>query len=163
VHGKSPAAHDICWCNSILGTRVPSSAQLPLEALCRVVYGAAVLRKTFFIEPAHAILKPRPPKGDGWLSEINFDGCRTQLHSGTARLLSFPRTAPASRRGFLASPQRLPSCRSRAIIDGEVVACDAAGAPDFRALHGGNYAQTDLCSWCFDLLETTARTSARCR
>ena len=40
-----------------------------------------------------------------------------------------------------------------AIIDGEVVACGADGAPDFRALHGGNYSQTDLCVWCFGLLE----------
>lgn len=37
------------------------------------------------------------------------------------------------------------------IIDGEVVACRPDGAPDFRALHGGNHAQTDLCIWCFDL------------
>jgi bifunctional non-homologous end joining protein LigD len=39
------------------------------------------------------------------------------------------------------------------IIDGEIVACMKEGLPDFRALHGGNYAQTDLCVWCFNLLK----------
>jgi bifunctional non-homologous end joining protein LigD len=38
-----------------------------------------VLRKTSFIEPALPTLKPRPPKGDGWLYEIKFDGYRVQL------------------------------------------------------------------------------------
>ena len=56
------------------------------------------------------------------------------------------------------SPIRLPLLPSElpiksCIIDGEVVACRADGAPDFRALHGGNYAETDLCVWSFDLLE----------
>jgi bifunctional non-homologous end joining protein LigD len=113
-----------------------------------------VLRKTSFIEPALPVLKPRPPKGDGWLYEIKFDGYRVQLHlrDGQATILSkngadftnrFPRIAAA-----LAD---LPV--KSAIIDGEVVACGTDGAPDFRALHGGNYAQTDLCVWAFDLLE----------
>jgi bifunctional non-homologous end joining protein LigD len=113
-----------------------------------------VLRKSSFIEPALPVLKPRLPKGDGWLYEIKFDGYRVQLHlrDGQATILSkngadftnrFPRIAAA-----LAD---LPV--KSAIIDGEVVACGTDGAPDFRALHGGNYSQTDLCVWCFDLLE----------
>jgi hypothetical protein len=31
-----------------------------------------VLRKTAFFDPAQPILKPRPPKGDGWLCEIRL-------------------------------------------------------------------------------------------
>ena len=60
--------------------------------------------------------------------------------------------------GWATSPIRLPLLPSElpiksCIIDGEVVACRADGAPGFRALHGGNYAETDLCVWSFDLLE----------
>jgi bifunctional non-homologous end joining protein LigD len=117
-------------------------------------YPTPVLRQTSFIDPALPTLKPRPPKGDDWLFEIKFDGYRLQLHvrDGQAAIYSkngadftnrFPRIAAA------AAGLPIKSC----IIDGEVVACDAAGAPDFRALHGGNYAQTDLCVWAFDLLE----------
>jgi bifunctional non-homologous end joining protein LigD len=111
------------------------------------------VRKSPFIEPALPILKPRPPKGDGWLYEIKFDGYRVQLHlrDGQATILSkngadltnrFPRTAAA------AAELPVKSC----IMDGEVVACRPDGLPDFRALHGGNYSQNDLCVWCFDLL-----------
>ena len=53
-----------------------------------------------------------------------------------------------SRIAGAASELPVKSC----VIDGEVVANRPDGTPDFRALHGGNYAQTDLCVWCFDLL-----------
>ena len=78
------------------------------------------------------------------------------LRDGQATILSkngadftnrFPRIAAA------AAELRVKSC----IIDGEVVACRPDGSPDFRALHGGNYAQTDLCVWCFDLLALDGR------
>ena len=111
-----------------------------------------------FIEPALPTLKPRPPKGDGWVYEIKFDGYRVQLHmhGGLVTIYSkngsdftnrFPRIAAAA--------AELP-VRS-AIIDGEVVANRPDGTPDFRALHGGNYAQTDLCVWAFDLLALDGR------
>ena len=64
-------------------------------------------RKSSFIEPALPVLKPRPPKGDGWLYEIKFDGYRVQLHvgGGTVTIYSkngadftsrFPRIAAAA-------------------------------------------------------------------
>ena len=38
------------------------------------------------------------------------------------------------------------------IIDGEVVASDTRGLPDFRALHFCNAEPDDLAVWAFDLL-----------
>ena len=49
------------------------------------------------------------------------------------------------------------------IIDGEIVACRPDGAPDFRALHGGNYAQTDYAYGLSTFLRWTAATSGTCR
>jgi bifunctional non-homologous end joining protein LigD len=111
------------------------------------------VQRTTFIEPALPVLKPRPPKGDGWTYEIKFDGYRVQLRmrggqvtiyskNGSDFTSRFPRIAAA------AAELPVKNC----IIDGEVVACNQDGTPDFRALHGGNYAQTNLCIWCFDLL-----------
>ena len=37
-------------------------------------------RPSPFIIPAHPVLRDRPPKGDGWLHEVKFDGYRAQLH-----------------------------------------------------------------------------------
>jgi bifunctional non-homologous end joining protein LigD len=112
------------------------------------------VRSKRFIEPAVPILKPRPPKGDGWLYEIKFDGYRVQLHVRDGQAIIYSKNGADFTKRFpriAAAAAELPV--TTAIIDAEVVACDAAGAPDFRALHGGNYAQTDLCVWAFDLLE----------
>jgi len=114
--------------------------------------------KSAFIEPALPVLKPRPPKGDGWIHEIKFDGYRVQLHMHGGKVTIYSKngsdfTNRFSRIAAALSELPVKSC----IIDGEVVACRADGSPDFRALHGGNYAQTDLCVWCFDLLALDGR------
>ena len=86
-----------------------------------------------FIEPQLAKSLEKPPAGAGWAHEIKFDGYRMQLRTvgGKATLLSrkgldwsdkFPE--------IVTSGARL----SDGIIDGEVVALDHNGAPDFSAL-----------------------------
>jgi bifunctional non-homologous end joining protein LigD len=37
------------------------------------------------------------------------------------------------------------------IVDGEVVASNTRGLPDFHALHFRDAAENDLCVWAFDL------------
>ena len=43
-------------------------------------YIAAVPRTSPFLIPAQPVLRDRPPKGDGWVHEVKFDGYRVQLH-----------------------------------------------------------------------------------
>ena len=86
-----------------------------------------------FVEPMLCKSIERPPVGAGWAHEIKFDGYRMQLRveGGAAQLRTrksldwtgkFPAIAEAAR--------GLPAC----IIDGEIVALDRSGAPDFAAL-----------------------------
>jgi len=86
-----------------------------------------------FVAPQLAKLLDKPPAGSGWAHEIKFDGYRMQLRTvgGKATLLSrkgldwsskFPEIVVAGQ-GF-----------SDGIIDGEVVALDHTGAPNFSAL-----------------------------
>jgi bifunctional non-homologous end joining protein LigD len=86
-----------------------------------------------FVEPQLAQAVDKPPSGPGWAHEIKFDGYRMQLRTtgGKATLLTrkgldwsakFPE--------ILTSGARL----SDGIIDGEVVALNHTGAPDFTAL-----------------------------
>ena len=88
---------------------------------------------TGFIPPMLCTLVERAPEGSGWIHEIKLDGYRMQavIAGGKARLLTrnghdwterFPETAAAL--------GRLPD----AILDGEIVAADAQGNPDFAAL-----------------------------
>jgi bifunctional non-homologous end joining protein LigD len=114
---------------------------------------AAVLRPSPFIIPAQPSLRDRPPKGDGWLHEVKFDGYRAQLHkAGNSAIVYSKNGREFSNRfpGILHALLALPS--KNAIIDAEVVALKDDGSADFRALHSGNYTQENLCAWCFDLL-----------
>jgi bifunctional non-homologous end joining protein LigD len=86
-----------------------------------------------FIEPQLAKPLDKPPAGPGWAHEIKFDGYRMQLRveGGKATL--------KTRKGLDWSDRYPKIVRSGAalpdgIIDGEVVALDASGAPDFAAL-----------------------------
>jgi bifunctional non-homologous end joining protein LigD len=106
-----------------------------------------------FVSPQLCRSVDRPPSDSGWVHEIKFDGYRTELRveDGKARLLTrsgldwtkrFPAIAKAAR--------VLPDC----LIDGEVVALNNGGTPDFAALQaalsdgdGG-----DLTYFAFDLL-----------
>jgi bifunctional non-homologous end joining protein LigD len=86
-----------------------------------------------FIEPQLAKALEKPPSGAGWAHEMKFDGYRMQLRvvGGTATLLT--------RKGLDWSSKFPEIVASGAgledgIIDGEVVALDHSGAPNFGAL-----------------------------
>ncbi len=86
-----------------------------------------------FIEPQLARPADKPATGPGWAHEIKFDGYRMQARTeaGAATL--------KSRKGLDWSknfPEILAACAGLpdGIIDGEVVALDHDGAPDFAAL-----------------------------
>ena len=106
-----------------------------------------------FIEPQLAMSVEKPPAGPGWAHEIKFDGYRMQLRSvgGAATLLTrkgldwsgkFPEIVAAG------------AGLGDGIIDGEVVALDHTGAPNFAALQAAiAEAKTkDLVYFAFDLL-----------
>jgi bifunctional non-homologous end joining protein LigD len=86
-----------------------------------------------FVAPQLCRAVARPPSGDGWVHEIKFDGYRLQLRvaNGSVTLKTrkgldwtgkFPEIAQAAK--------ALPD----AVIDGEVIALDQSGIPDFSAL-----------------------------
>lgn len=113
-----------------------------------------------FIKPMLATLVDAAPAGTGWLHEIKFDGYRLQAHirDGKARLLTrtgldwtdrFPGVAKA-----LAG---LPT--TDAILDGEAVVNDDAGASSFSLLQEALSAGDDsgIQLYLFDLLHLAGR------
>ena len=113
-----------------------------------------VPRPSPFISPAQPTLRDRPPKGHGWVHEVKFDGYRVQLHKAGKDVVIFSRNGAdfTSRWPAIAyALQHLPA--KSAIIDAEVVACNAKGMPDFAALHGRTAKPEEFCAWAFDLLE----------
>ena len=106
-----------------------------------------------FIAPQLCTPVPRPPSGARWVHEIKFDGYRIQMRvaGGAAKLLT--------RKGLdwtekFSAIARQAAALPDAIIDGEIVALDRNGAPNFAALQAALAAgdSEDLVFYAFDLL-----------
>jgi bifunctional non-homologous end joining protein LigD len=106
-----------------------------------------------FIAPQLCALVDTPPSGEGWVREIKFDGYRMQLrveHGGvslkTRKGLDWTEKFPA----IAKEAGALPDC----LIDGEIVALDSSGVPNFSDLQAAIAdGKTDrLVFFAFDLL-----------
>lgn len=114
---------------------------------------AALTALPKFIEPELCKLVERPPSGHGWEHEIKFDGYRIQMRveEGVVTLRTRSGLDWTTRFASLSqSAASLPDC----IIDGEVVALNEDGAPDFGALQEAlsNGRSGQLVYYAFDLL-----------
>jgi bifunctional non-homologous end joining protein LigD len=114
-----------------------------------------------FRQPQLATLVDTVPTGNGWMHEIKFDGYRALIAAKGDKVRVFTRSGKdwTDKFGPLVdaiSVLDLPSC----LIDGEIVAVDARGNPDFstlqRVLKRGHGSQSDgdtLQFHAFDLIE----------
>lgn len=95
----------------------------------------------------------RPPAGAEWIHEIKFDGYRVQMHVGDGNAVLRTRKGLdwSAKFGAIA---KAGGNLSDAILDGEIVALDAHGAPDFAALQAAisERKTDDLVYFAFDLL-----------
>ncbi len=106
-----------------------------------------------FVAPELCTPVDRPPSGEDWCHEIKFDGYRVQLRveDGEARLRTRRGLDWTDKFGSIAKEGcALPDV----LIDGEIVALDDHGAPDFSALQAAisDGKTDDLIFYAFDLL-----------
>lgn len=106
-----------------------------------------------FVEPQLAKLVERAPSGAGWAHEVKFDGYRLQLKVEGGEAVLRTRKGLDWTEKFTAiarQAEKLPDC----IMDGEVVALDRHGAPDFTALQVAlsEGDSRNLIYYAFDLL-----------
>ncbi|MBO6768247.1 MAG: DNA ligase D [Erythrobacter sp.] len=113
-----------------------------------------------FAQPQLATLVDEVPAGNGWMHEIKFDGYRALVAARSDEVRVFTRSGKdwTDKFGPLVeaiAALDLPAC----LIDGEIVAYDAGGNPDFstlqRVLKRGHGSQTEndaLALHAFDLL-----------
>jgi bifunctional non-homologous end joining protein LigD len=88
-----------------------------------------------FIPPMLATLVPAPFDGPDWLFEVKWDGFRVEavVENGTVQLWTRGRQDAAGYFGpFLSPPTWLEA--TDAVLDGEVIAIDVHGEPDFALL-----------------------------
>ena len=109
-----------------------------------------------FVEPMRAKLVSTLPEGDDWLYEVKFDGYRAlaikrragiELRSRNDSLLTsrFPRIARA-----------LAALETDTVLDGEILALDAAGRPAFNLLQKAT-PTTPVVYYVFDIMTYRGR------
>ncbi len=106
-----------------------------------------------FIEPQLCKLVDRAPDEAGWAHEVKFDGYRLQLRVQDGKATLRTRKGLDWTEKFAAiakTAEKLPDC----IVDGEAVALDRQGAPDFAALQAAlsEGKSQNLIFFAFDLL-----------
>ena len=107
-----------------------------------------------FVAPQLCTLVDRPPGGEGWCHEIKFDGYRVQLRVEDGEAAAEDPQRAGLDRKIRGDRQSRRSALPDALIDGEIVALDHNGAPDFSALQAAlSDGKTDnLIFFAFDLL-----------
>jgi bifunctional non-homologous end joining protein LigD len=107
-----------------------------------------------FVAPQLCASVERPPAGGDWVHEIKFDGYRIQMRveNGAVTLKTRKGLDWTAKFGSAISTaaSELPDC----LIDGEIVALDPRGSPDFAGLQAAlSEGKTDdLIFFAFDLL-----------
>jgi len=88
-----------------------------------------------FVAPQLATLAEGPPKGDGWLHELKFDGYRMICHLQRGKARFWSRNGKDWTEKFPNLAQALKTFpATTAILDGEVMVVDTAGRSSFQRL-----------------------------
>lgn len=111
-----------------------------------------------FMPPQLATLAPTPPRGEAWVHELKIDGYRIQIEVAANRATLRTRTGLDWTTRFPAiatAAAKLPPC----ILDGEAVALNDAGHPDFAQLQAtlAGDSKAPLVFYAFDLLAEAGR------
>jgi bifunctional non-homologous end joining protein LigD len=105
-----------------------------------------------FKEPMECLAVPRLPDGSQWVFEIKLDGYRAIAvkSSGKHNLLS--RRRNSFNRQYSLIFEALADLPDNTVIDGEVVALDESGRPDFNLLQHYRAEASRIHYFVFDLL-----------
>ena len=137
--------------------RKSAALRAPPETRTRTPAPAARPKKVAavpdFVAPQLCTVVERPPGGEGWCHEIKFDGYRVQLRveDGEAVLKTRKGLDWTDKfRSIAEEAESLPDV----LIDGEIVALDHNGAPNFSTLQAAlsDGDSKSLIFYAFDLL-----------
>jgi len=149
------AKADAVW-NSNRGDAADARAEnkkAASRAPAKAAKGKKVAALPDFVAPELCISVDRPPGGEGWCHEIKFDGYRVQLRVEGGEAVLKTRKGLDWTDKFQAIAKEGSSLPDT-LIDGEIVALDHHGAPEFSALQAAiSDGKTDnLIFFAFDLL-----------
>lgn len=127
------------------------SKPFPLSKPCRAA----------FIEPMECLAVTTLPDGPQWLHEIKLDGYRAEAVKAAGNLTLFSRRKKSFNKQFPLIVEALATLPEDTAIDGEVVALDKSGRPDFNLLQNFRSAAAHIHYFVFDLLVYKGRDLTR--
>jgi bifunctional non-homologous end joining protein LigD len=109
-------------------------------------------RKPDFIEPMECLAVSKLPKDSNFLWEIKLDGYRAVAVMSQTGLTLFSRRGKSFNRQFPGIVDALASLPEGTVVDGELVAIDENGRPDFNLLQNFRAEASRIHYYVFDLL-----------
>ena len=109
-------------------------------------------RKAEFIEVMECALVPRLPDGPDWTYEVKLDGYRAIGVKNSRETILYSRNHKNFNKRFPQIAEALGVLPADAVIDGEVVALDESGRPDFHGLQHFTAEASRIHYFVFDLL-----------
>ena len=109
-------------------------------------------REASFIEPMECLAVSKLPEGTQWIWEIKLDGYRALAVKSRSGLTLFSRRRKSLNRQFPYIVEALADLPAGTVVDGEVVAIDESGRPDFNLLQNFRAEASRIRYYIFDLL-----------
>src|SRR6266446_9527498 len=113
-------------------------------------------RKAEFIEPMECALVPKLPEGPQWTFEVKLDVYRAIGVKGRETIL-YSRKHKNFNKRFPRIAEALGDLPADTVIDGEVVALNESGRPDFHGLQHFTAEASRIRYFVFDLLVLNGR------
>jgi len=105
-----------------------------------------------FVEPMECLSVPKLPEGLEWLWEIKLDGYRALAVKSGNGVTLFSRRRKSLNRQFPYIVEALAGLPAGTVVDGEVVAIDESGRPNFNLLQNFRADASRIQYYIFDLL-----------
>jgi len=110
-----------------------------------------------FVEPMECLSVSKLPSGATWLWEIKLDGYRALAVKSRSGLTLFSRRKKSFNRKFAHIVDALADLPEGTVVDGELVALDDSGRPDFNLLQNFRAEASRIHYYIFDLLRWKGR------
>jgi ATP-dependent DNA ligase len=109
-------------------------------------------REAGFVEPMECLAVAKVPSGPEWVYEIKLDGYRALAINSSGRLSLYSRRRKPFDRQYQHIFNALCDLPENTVVDGEIVALDDLGRPDFNLLQHSRSQASRICYFVFDQL-----------
>jgi DNA ligase D-like protein (predicted ligase) len=123
-----------------------------MQKKIRAVLDSLPRREASFIEPMECLAASKLPGGVNFVWEVKLDGYRAVAVKSASGVTLFSRRRKSLNRQFPYIVEALADLPAGTVVDGEIVAIDESGRPDFNLLQNFRKGASRIQYHMFDLL-----------